>query len=88
MLDFNEISPFAQVIHYGRQYREPSQGACYPLLGGRVCLLREGEGGADPSLTWWTGWEGDGSCSSQCPYAQARGKRDGQDNLITGGKFM
>lgn len=47
-----------------------------PFTGGKD-LPAEGRGrGADPpSLTWWMGWEGDDSYSSQCPYAQTKGQK-------------
>lgn len=35
----------------------------------------KGKGCWPPSLTWWMGWEGDDSYSSQCPYAQTKGQK-------------
>lgn len=41
---------------------------------GSACW-RKGKGCWPPSLTWWMGWEGDDSYSSQCPYAQTKGQK-------------
>lgn len=65
-----------------------TQGTCYPLLGGRICLLGGGKGWTCPPQP--CGWGGREVVAAVlgAPMQRQRGERVWQNNLIMGGKFI